>query len=329
MAEHRPSESPADAAGGEIGTRVAKTFDVLGNKTRLAILLALWDAYDPHGTDDAVRFTELRDQIGIRQGAQFNYHLTKLMDHFVTKDDSGYRLTPIGRKFVQTIIADTMDESNLEPTEIAVPCHICDGTTAIAYQGGYLYHLCLQCDGRLGPGSVFDEGRLFIEPFPSSALSTRPPRELFTDGVITLLLIKVMKLVGLCPRCSGEIEASVHLCRDHHPGEMSVCQACGVREEVRVRWGCSVCKYRGGTSPAEAIITHPTVVSFYHDHGIDINYKFRDFETARRLRELMMSHEQVIVQDDPLQVEVTVKIADEVMTLMVDEELTVREVTRG
>jgi len=47
MANSNPTESPLEAAADFTGSHAVDAFKLLGNETRLAILLALWEAYDP------------------------------------------------------------------------------------------------------------------------------------------------------------------------------------------------------------------------------------------------------------------------------------------
>lgn len=53
------------------------------------------------GFGESLSFTELRERVGVRQGAQFNYHLDKLVGHFVTKTDGGYSLRPTGHRVIE------------------------------------------------------------------------------------------------------------------------------------------------------------------------------------------------------------------------------------
>lgn len=69
-----------------------EAFGILGNATRVDILRTLAEA----GLGETLSFTALRDRVGIRQGAQFNYHLDKLVGHYVTKTNDGYALRPAG-----------------------------------------------------------------------------------------------------------------------------------------------------------------------------------------------------------------------------------------
>ena len=249
------SESPLTTAAGAVGPETTEAFGLLANETRLAIMLALWEAYDPHAEDNAVGFTELRGRVGIRQGAQFNCHLDQLVGVFVDSTDGGYRLRPVGLNLVQTLIAGTGQWGTFPWTEIDVPCHLCGAPTAVTVRDGWLYHVCTECDGGLSAGQLSD-GTLFGEPFPPAAPANRTAEEIFAAGVFRLRQVTVMKLGGLCPRCSGVVESRLHICEDHDTSAGSRCRACGNASQVRIRWTGSVCKYWGGSAPSSALFAH-------------------------------------------------------------------------
>jgi hypothetical protein len=89
-------QGSSQAAAGAAGERATEAFATLGNETRLSILLALWEAYEPFVATNAVAFSELRERVGMRDSGQFNYHLDKLRGHFVRKTDAGYELRRAG-----------------------------------------------------------------------------------------------------------------------------------------------------------------------------------------------------------------------------------------
>lgn len=329
MSRTDPSGSPLETAAGAAGPQTTEAFGLLGNETRLAILLALWEAYDPTATGGIVPFSELRERVGMRDSGQFNYHLDKLDDHFVRKTDGGYTLRPAGLKLVQTVIAGAGRGGTLEPTEIDVPCHLCGATTVITYQDGWLYQLCTECDGGFGAKEDYPEGILFGEPFPVAALSNRSPEEVFSAGVFRLHQVMTMKMGGLCPRCSGVVESSVLVCEDHDASPGDVCPSCGNMSQLRIRWVCSVCKYRGGSSPSGAMMTHPQVMAFYQERGIDMGYNVNNFESSKQLLELMRDHEQELLSTDPLRVRVTVRYSGDVLRLVLNEEMNVIEVNEN
>lgn len=66
------TESPLEAAAGTAGPRAIEAFSVLGNETRLSVLLTLWDAYEPWDEEGAVPFSELRERLGRPDSGRFN-----------------------------------------------------------------------------------------------------------------------------------------------------------------------------------------------------------------------------------------------------------------
>jgi hypothetical protein len=78
-----------------------EAFAVLGNETRLAILLAL------EGADDPLAYSELKRAVGVYDSGRFNYHLDKLLGHFIDGTGNGYRLRDVGRRAAQAVVAET------------------------------------------------------------------------------------------------------------------------------------------------------------------------------------------------------------------------------
>lgn len=95
MADTPSTKAPLEAVADTVGERTTEGFEMLGSNTRLAILLALWQAQDPspppsEQSDPDVSFSALRERVGIRDSGQFNYHLDKLVGTFVEQTDAGY-----------------------------------------------------------------------------------------------------------------------------------------------------------------------------------------------------------------------------------------------
>jgi DNA-binding transcriptional ArsR family regulator len=329
MSDAEPTPSPLEAVEESAGDGVVAAFGLLANETRLAILLALWDAYDPEAETSAVPFSDLRERVAMRDSGQFNYHLGKLESHFVRKTADGYTLRPLGLNLIQTLIAGVAREETLDSSAVDIPCHICGSDTAISYQDGWLYHRCTECEGGLQHSSQYPEGTLFAEPLPPAALWNRTPEELFAAGIFRLLQVMSLKLGHLCPNCSGVIESTMEVCDDHvtTPGE--VCDNCHNTAAVRIKWYCEVCKYAGGSSPAGVVIVHPAVISFYQAHGVRLGYESRDFESAKRLLALLRNHEQELISVDPVRVLVTVRLDGDELQLTLDDQMNVVETTHS
>lgn len=323
MTDDTSPRSPLETGERDNGSDVIEAFKILSNETRMAILLALWDAYDPHDEDYTLSFSELRGRVGVRDSGGFNYHLGKLGDYFVESAEDGYRLTPVGLKLVRTVLVGTGEEVDLPPTEIDVECPLCGSPTAIAHRSGWLYHLCTECEGGVPDAQTDFTGVLFVEPFSPAGVSNRTPEELFAAGVFRLLQALTMKLGGLCPECSGTVESSLDLCETHDqpPGEQ--CPDCGRTTEVAIRWICTDCKYHGGTSPGGTLLLHPAAVAFYHERGIDVGYPTNDFERSKQALSLVQTAGYEVVSTDPPVIRVTAIQEGDRLELTLDERLNV------
>lgn len=82
--------SPTERNGGD-AVSPDEAFAPLGNDTRVGILQALWDVFESGKGDNAIPYSELFDQVDIRDSGNFSYHLEKLTGPFV-------RQTRVGRR---------------------------------------------------------------------------------------------------------------------------------------------------------------------------------------------------------------------------------------
>ena len=143
------SLSPADA------------FALLGNDTRIQILRAMMDAevHDIH--EPALSFSELYERVDVDDSAHFNYHLGKLVGHFLEKGDDGYRFRYAGRKVVRAVIAGSFNErAQLGPVDVEGSCIECgEAALQAEYADEYLLVTCRSC-GEALTGNHFPPGAL-------------------------------------------------------------------------------------------------------------------------------------------------------------------------
>lgn len=93
---------------------------ILGNETRIEILRKLAEA------DGALSFTELREQVDIRDTGKFNYHLTKLCSYFVRECETGYELGHAGTRIIDaTHQHGTPTPDGSEATDESATCPVC------------------------------------------------------------------------------------------------------------------------------------------------------------------------------------------------------------
>ena len=324
------SQSPLEAASNDVGRHAIETFKLLGDETRLAILLALWDAYDPRATENGITFSDLRHRVGVQDSGQFNYHLGKLEGQFIQKTEAGYELLRPGRKLIQSIIAGTgIQAPILPPTEIDDTCDLCGAPVTVSYENAYVYLCCTEC---LGQGSLDDPhptGVLSGWTMEPTGLEGRTAAEVYTTSTIKTLGRIAMRMEGICPDCSGPVEWDISVCQDHDSSPEEKCAACGREEEIFAQEICTVCKSSGYGNPSIKILLHPAVVAFYYDHGIELGFTgTTELTDILRMMAIQEQAEEEVHQIDPLRIQVTLQEDDEELVVVLDEMMTVLETHR-
>jgi len=335
MTDPTVSKSPLEAAEAA-EPHVTESFKLLSDEIRLAILLALWEVYDPHAENNAVSFSQLFDRVGVRDSGNFSYHLDKLVGHYVEETSDGYRLRNSGLKIVRAVIAGSgLETRRLPPTEIPRSCYHCGAPVKLSYEDERLYQFCTECEGNLGPESAEQapEGTLIVyDDFNPAGLSHRTPEEVFVAGTIEYLQTVKLLIRGVCPECSGPIQEALRICDSHDAPAGELCPNCGTSmrggwNEARVRYVCSVCKHSASYPAWVAVFDHPAAVAFYHEHGFDMTYGLDDPEVCGRLFD-RLKKEQTVVSRDPVRIRVTATCDGAELYLTLDGSLAVVDVGR-
>ncbi|MEF8826341.1 MAG: helix-turn-helix domain-containing protein [Halapricum sp.] len=308
--------------------RASEAFDLLGNETRLSILLAIWEEQVPLADDNAVPFSRIFDRVDLDDRGNVSYHLEQLEEQFITQhtERGGYELLIPGLKLVRTIVAGTgVTDATLEPTEIDQPCPLCGAPTEITYREGVVFLICNECEGA-APGKADIDGALngfYLEP---AGLSDWSPEQLYAASIITALQQARSLFNGVCPTCSGRVDGQLDCCPDHDPTDG--CEQCGTLVGTFARFQCRVCKFFGFPNPGWLPLFHPAVISFYDDHGISTRVQADDVESARRVYSLIYDHEWERLSEDPPRIAVTASRDDEEIRLTFDETVSVVDVQR-
>ncbi|WP_458204986.1 DUF7351 domain-containing protein [Haladaptatus sp. NG-SE-30] len=277
-----------------------EAFALLGDETRIAILRALFEnAYEP------MTFSQLRDQVGIRDSGQFNYHLGKLVGQFVRKTDDGYQLRLAGWQVIGAILSGTYTESgNTDPAAFDQPCPECGGTVLATYEDERMRVACEDCDEMFEAASI-----------PPGALEGSEPSELprrfdrYMQGIVNYARL------GICVSCNGRM--SPDLLIEPTP-ELDL----GADDIPTVAYRCQRCPEVVTASFGSALLDHPAVVAFHWEHGIDL----RDVPTWSL--EWLASDHVVVESEQPLRVRLSVELDGDVLELVVDEMLSVVETAR-
>lgn len=306
----------------------AEAFAVLGHEIRVGVLRVLWESHDPIDPEAdivpvapaPVPYSELLRRLGLRDHGKLNYHLSKLVDRFVRRTDEGYVLTGAGRKLVQAIVAGSLvEDPELPPVRTTSPCPLCDAPVVLRYTSGTAMVSCSACPGFgvPGPEDVW-RGTLWNAGLPPSALVDRTPDEIL--GTMHRLALSDLQtgLAGTCPHCTGRTETDLTACDDHRVAESGFCETCGLRNPGEVVVQCATCRHFTVAPVGFAVLDHPAVVAFYHDHGVDVRVDPADL-TIRATR-----FPVEVVATDPLELVLTVTAGGDELRLAVDESLTVR-----
>ncbi|AGN00752.1 hypothetical protein L593_04005 [Salinarchaeum sp. Harcht-Bsk1] len=281
-------------------------FSVLGDETRLRILLELAERSQPDASAEPYAFSELRRAVSVDDAGRFNYHLDKLQDTFVKKTEDGYRPTFAGLNVASSIHAGRFGSSaDVEPTETEYECPVCEDPLYARYEDESVR---IECD---------DEHTWFAYPVPAGAATDRSMDELLDVTVRRTGANVELARNGLCHRCWGTIDARV-------------VDPDGTFEELGTDWPrvdveCERC-WLAYTVPLPIFVAQsPPVVAFYHEHGLGPEDAMLSERNALEdaTAELEGSSSDLF--------EVTIELAADHLTIVVDREGQIQafERTRG
>lgn len=170
-----------------------EAFWLLGDKTRVAILQAVWDT-----PTDIATFSEIRNSVGNPDSGQFNYHLNKLKGHYLIQEEDGYRLTQAGRELIRAALAGTITtQPETTPTRINAICTECGGELVGLYDE-YGIIECADC-----------ETTVMWNEFPPAGLEGRTPEEFASTFDRWTVSRFRLAMDGVCPNCAAEMSCTL------------------------------------------------------------------------------------------------------------------------
>jgi len=276
-------------------TQPEEAFAALGDRTRIEIIRALAE-----DLTEAVPFSELQERVGVRDSGQFNYHLGKLLGRFVRKTDEGYTTTYAGGHLHGAILAGTYTESGgIEPIELDDTCPMCGAPVAVRYEDERVYISCTDCDEFRNEFSM-----------PPGVVDGRD-REALPETFDRWLRLNVERIVaGFCPACEGPTSPSFER----------------IDGDIAAVYECERCGDHLQADPAGVVLSHPAVVSFYYDHGIDVRreplWRLLGPNYAE-LKELTR-----VLEEDPFRLRITFERGGDRLDLVLDDDAEVIEVDR-
>ena len=312
------------ASGVEFGgLSTDEAYALLGNETRLDILRVLWEAgahreYDDiDPTEKTITFSQLQRAVDIRDNGQFNYHLSKLIPHFVRQTDDGYRLSGTGKRIARAVVVSSGERDPEVSDDLQTACPLCGAPLTAAYEDQWLLVTCTDCPGEFGDSTP--DGTIFYAPFPRAALADRTPDDALSTGLYRCMLDLTYLMQGICRECTSPVTASVSICDSHDVAENHACRACGTLAPVWADLRCDTCRFAKRLPVEVCAMGLTPVIAFLYERGIDVlspsYHELAEAESAFR----------TTVTSEPLRITVTITDGPDELTVTFDEELTVTD----
>lgn len=300
----------------EEGSPAHEGFMLLADRTRLDILLALWERYEGSLGHNAMTFSELYDAVDYDDRGNFNYHLKKLVGTYLSKSPSGYELSGIGLQLVRTVVGGF--GVGVPDVELPAPdrdCPKCGAPTEAVVRDQWFYYLCTECEGFFRkPGAP--DGIISGAEVPAGAFVGRDPADLPRVLEQPTSNARLSNIEGICPYCSGPVESEMTVCPDHD--EEGPCETCGTAFPARVRFTCAVCKHDSIAHPRAVTSCHPAVVAFYYDRGLPIQFDLKDSESYAAWKDEAITHEMTVVSAEPPLVEIRMRYDGDELRVTLD-----------
>lgn len=279
-------------------------FSVLGDETRLEVLLELANRFEPDVTAMEVPFSELRRAVGVEDAGRFNYHLDKLQDTFVQKGEYGYRPTLAALEVASSIYAGRYAAEATDRTaETEYDCQECGQPLTIYYEQEVLY---LACEADHSP---------FSFPVPRGAAAGRSITELLDVALRRAATNLELARNGLCPRCWGHASVALSVETEEYPGPGD--------ERHRADVTCERCWLDYHVSAVASVAHSPPAVAFWEDHEIDSHEIFlSDPDVLQRSGATLRS-------SNPVRFDVRFVLEDAELSLVVDERGGILEYSRS
>jgi len=300
-----------------------EAFALVADETRLEILRTLADA------GDTLAFSTLFERCEYDTRSNFSYHLDKLEGHFISRTDEGYALRQTGRRVVEAVVSGTVTEDPVvQRARSDRPCPICSAPIEVSYHQERVEMYCSECPGivrQADAGEQFDRefGTLGHISLPPAGVQGRTPPEMHHAAQVWSNLELLGMSAGICTRCAGTIEHSLSVCTDHEAAD-GVCDHCDRRYAALFEVECGTCHYETSGIAIVGLLATTELLSFVTDHGGN-PLKPDTFDVAPGA---LANYEEDVRSVDPLRVAVTFTIRGESLTVTIDEDVSVVDVTR-
>jgi DNA-binding transcriptional ArsR family regulator len=249
MSDREPSASALDRE---------TAFSLLADETRVRILTELGAATaSPETGIPLLSYADLQSRVGVADSGQFNYHLTKLVGHYITKTEDGYRLRWPGMVLYRTLVAGLLtDEVDPEVGRfpVGVDCHRCGEPVEASLYETLFRVRCWHCDANYADIYVPTHG--LVDRDHESLLQAVHQRNRTVFGSM---------VAGQCPWCASEIAPELH------SGDDSLPSLHDTRDlDAYVIYHCTECTGFQYAPVSQVVLHSPAAVAFYHERGDDL-----------------------------------------------------------
>lgn len=307
-----------------------EAFAILGNDTRMKILQTLGTANSP------VPFTELHNRVDVRDSGRFNYHLDKLVGHFVDQTDDGYELKIAGERVIDAVLSGAISHSpTVEPTELDERCYHCETPIWIDYKDQVAYIYCRGCSGNFDISEDvlrdrFEDAERAAKfsvkssnVFPPALVKGRSAAQIHRAAGTRFHLDMFSWGLDLCPRCSAPLDPSVEVCEEHEVSE-ELCSECSNLQATMLVTTCTNCTYSKDGLFSYRLFSHTAMLDFITDH--DLNPIAPD--SLESFWGHFTPYEEEILSVDPFEARFKFTIEGDAITFTINDELTVIDATR-
>lgn len=300
------------------GLSADEAFAILGDETRVDVLRVLWNAdaarvYDD-GSDAArtMSYSGLKAAVDVDDNGRFNYHLSRLVPHFVRRTDDGYRLSGAGHRIARTVLAVSGPDDHDVSRDLDADCPLCGGPVEAAFEDQWLRIRCTDCNGLFGDQAP--TGTLFLTSFPAAGLSNRDPEETLDTALYRCALDITYLTAGICRECAGRVSSTTTVCEDHDSTAADACSDCGTPFPVWADVRCDACGF-AKRLPIEMYATGLAMtVGLFDDAGP------LSFEEAV---EVLETRVETTTSEDPIRRSVTVRGERTTFAVTFDDDMNV------
>lgn len=292
----------SDASGSQPDTGAvpdeSDAFALVGNEIRAKIIHSLGAFDAEHGTERVLSFSQLQEQTDVSViSSQFNYHLQKLVGHYIENVNGGYRLRPEGKTLYRTIRAGTFAKRDALPQrELDQDCYYCDEPLTLAYDNGMFTIQCHNC------GVLYD---LIMAP-PAAIHTTERLESRVTRYNYHL---RQAFAHGVCPSCVNSLGTTLL-----SPAETDFEDV--VQRDLYVYRDCTYCGNHSYLSVGTMFLHHPAVIGFCYERGLDITSTPR-WELAFAATDRHLE----ITATDPYELVLSIPVTDDTLELTIDQDL--------